>query len=44
MKAERKLRWMARRRAQIGAEKIFDAMMTATPRIIDEVVRNILTG
>jgi ribonucleotide reductase beta subunit family protein with ferritin-like domain len=25
-------------------EKIFDAIMTATPRIIDEVVRNILTG
>ena len=26
------------------SEKIFAAIMTETPRIIDEVVRNILTG
>jgi hypothetical protein len=26
------------------SEKIFDAMITATPRIIEEVVKNILTG
>jgi hypothetical protein len=26
------------------SEKIFEAIITATPRMIDEVVKNILTG
>ena len=30
--------------ADITSEKIFEAIMTATPRMIDDVVKNILTG